>query len=207
MPIGSPSTTRHTASSTTRTVVAVTGVVVGVLALAAWGVTSALRGPTPSDAGAAPATHTAPARPVPAATPLPATTAQDGPVVAFGNPYVVDNVDVVVSTPTRFTPTEVAATSDGSDIQRAVRCTVTLTNDTSRPLNAQGISVEGLVNGTQVGQVYDRDIPNLTADIGAGATTTFPIAFNVPSAASRLVIQIAPESMTSTGSVYYAGTV
>jgi hypothetical protein len=141
MPLGTPSTTRHAAasSSTTRTVVAVTGLVVGVLTLAAWGVTTALRGPNASDAGAQRATHAAPARPVPAATPLPAaTTAQDGPQVAFGNPNVVDNVDVLVSSPTRFTPTPVAATSDGSGI---------------------------------------------------------------------LVVRLAPESMTSTGRVYYTGTV
>lgn len=191
----------------TGSTLALVGTLAGVVALVLgiWGVTNSVRDEQhgPSQQAVAPTLpHTTAPRPVAATTQVP-----DGTQVPFGSTYVVDNVNVLVSQPERFTPTSVASTTDGSAIQRAMRFTVTLTNNTSRPLNAHGISVVGQVDGSQVGQVVDRNIQDLTDDIAAGATVSYTVAFNLPAATSRMTIQISPESMTSTGKIYYTGTV
>jgi hypothetical protein len=200
MPHGSPPTGRRTATSPALRRCLVGGAVTAVLALAGCGV----HGEATSVGSAARTVgHTAPATRQASAV----ASVGNGPQVAFGSPYVVDNVAVLISTPTTFTPSGVPATSDGSDIRRAVRCTVSLTNNTTRPLNAHGVEITGLVGGAQVGQVYDRDVQTVTADVPAGGTTSFPVAFNVPTATTRLTVRIAPESMTSNGTVRYTGNV
>lgn len=193
-------------SSPTGGIVAWIGVVGGMVALVlgVWGLTNVLRGghqiPT-ADPPVQVLQQTAP----PSAAPT--TPALDGPQAAIGQTYQIGNVKVRLTGPNPYAPSAAAATSDGNAIERAVRFSATVTNNTSGPLLANGVEFDGFVNGDMVGHVTDTTILGLTTDIQPGQTVTFPVAFNVPMAPTRLVIRVNPQSMNSTDRVYYAGTV
>ncbi|HEX4704050.1 MAG TPA: hypothetical protein VH352_18125 [Pseudonocardiaceae bacterium] len=197
--------------SSTGGAIAWIGTVGGVVALVLgiWGVTDVVRGMHHTSALAgSPVRVLNPAPDKTAAPPAaPTTTPLGGPVIAIGTTYQLDNVTVRITGPDRFTPSQLAASSDGMTVQRAVQFTATVTNNTNAPLNANGVDIEGIVAGQTVGHVYDQDIRGVTQDIQPGQTITFPVAFNVPTATVPLLIEVNPQSMTSTDKVYYQGTV
>jgi len=63
------------------------------------------------------------------------------------------------------------------------------------------------VGGLTVGHVYDADMQGLAEDVQPGQTVTFPVAFNVPTTPTHLVLQVSPQSMSSTDKIFYLGTV
>jgi hypothetical protein len=185
------------------------GTVGGIVALVlgVWGMTNVLRTPHQATPAAGPVQVLHPSADRTAAPPPPPTTpVLAGPQLAFGQTYQVDNVTVRLTGPHNYTPSPMASSSDGAPVQRAAKFTVTITNNTSVPLNASGVDVEGIVHGLTVGHVYDTDIAALAQDIQPGQTVTFPVAFNVPAAPTQLVLQVNPQSMTSTDKIYYLGT-
>ena len=186
------------------------GVVGGVVALVlgVWGMTEVLR--DGHHTGTAVSTvRVIPASPdrTAAAPAAPTTSELGGPEVAMGQTYVVDNVRVRLTGPTAYTPTQMASSSDGSTVQRAVEFTATLTNNTSAALLANGVDIEGIVNGATVGHIYDYDIQGVAQDIQPGQTVSFPVAFNVPTAPTQILVKVNPQAMNSTDKVYYQGTV
>jgi hypothetical protein len=186
------------------------GTVGGVVALVlgVWGMTDVLRTAhqaTPA-AGGVQVLHPSADRTA-APPPAPTTTALSGPQLAFGQTYQVDNVTVRLTGPHEYTPSSMASSSDGAPVLRAVRFTATITNNTTVAVIANGVDIEGLVRGMPVGHVYDTDIRGLAQDIQPGQTVTFPVAFNVPAAPTQLVLQVNPQSMSSTDKVNYLGTV
>jgi hypothetical protein len=185
------------------------GTVGGVVALVlgVWGMTDVLRAPHQATPAGAPVQVLHPSADRTAAPPPPPTTAAlAGPQLAFGQTYTVDNVTVRLTGPHQYTPSPMATSSDGSPVQRAAKFTVTITNNTTLPLIANGVDIEAIVRGQTVGHVYDTDIQALAQDIQPGQTVTFPVAFNMPAAPTPLVLQVNPQSMTSTDKIYYLGT-
>jgi hypothetical protein len=186
------------------------GTVGGVVALVlgVWGMTDVLRTAhhVTSAAGPVQVLHPSADRTA-AAPPAPTTPAPAGPQLVFGQTYQLDNVSIRLTGPHDYTPSPIASSSDGAPIQRAVRFTVTITNNTSAALNANGVDIEGIVRGLAVGRVYDTDIQGLAEDIQPGRAVTFPVAFNVPAAPTPLVLQVDPQSMSSTDKIFYLGTV
>jgi len=129
-----------------------------------------------------------------------------GPLNAFGTGMTVDGLTVTVSRPETYTPQGVAGAVDGSTIVRAVKFTVTITNDTASTLNAVGINVQGLT-GDQIAQrVYDSMITAPPDDVPPGDTITFPAALSVPAAATPLTVLVTPNSLNSTDQADFAGT-
>lgn len=184
------------------------GVVGGIvsLVLGVWGLSNVLLAghhPTASSVGVL---HASPDRT--AQSPAPPTTSPlSGAVVQLGQTYVVDNVQVQVQGPVPYHPTGMVQTNDGSTVVRAVEFMVTLTNNTSASLIANGVDVEGLVGDSTVGKVYDDTLRALAQDIQPAQTVTFPVAFNLPAGATPMLVEVDPQSMNSTNKVYFQGTV
>lgn len=187
------------------------GTVGGIVALVlgVWGMTDTLRTAHHTVSAAAPSVqvlHPSADRTA-APPPAPTTPALTGPQLDFGQTYQVDNVTVRLTGPDDYTPSSIASSSDGSGIVRAVKFMVTITNDTRAPLNANGVGIEGIVNGVALGRIYDTDVQGLTQDIQPGETVRYPVAFNLPATPTRLVLQVNPQSMSSTDKIFYLGTV
>jgi hypothetical protein len=196
--------------STAGGVVAWIGTVGGVVALVlgVWGMTDVLRNPHHNVPAAGSVQVLHPTADHTSAPPtVPTTTALAGPQLSIGQTYQMDNIAVRLTGPHDYTPSSMASSSDGAAIRRAVRFTVTITNNTGAALNANGVDIEGIVGGLTVGHIYDTDIQGLAEDIQPGQTVTFPVAFNVPTAPTPLVLQVSPQSMSSTDKIFYLGTV
>ncbi len=193
--------------STAGGVVAWIGTVGGVVALVlgVWGMTDVLRNAHQNVPAAGPVRVLSPTTDPTAAPPT--TTVLPGPQLAIGQTYQMDNVTVRLTGPHDYKPSPMASSSDGTNIRRAVKFTVTITNDTGAALNANGVDIQGIVGGLTVGHVYDMDIDGLAEDIQPGQTVTFPVAFNLPTAPTPLVLQVSPQSMSSTDKIFYLGTV
>jgi hypothetical protein len=196
--------------STAGGVVAWIGTVGGVVALVlgVWGMTDVLRTPHHNVPAAGPVQVLHPTADRTAAPPpAPTTPVLDGPQLSIGQTYQMDNITVRLTGPHDYTPAPMASSSDGAAIQRAVKFTMTITDNTNAALNANGVDIEGIVRGLAVGRVYDTDIQGLAEDIQPGRAVTFPVAFNVPAAPTPLVLQVDPQSMSSTDKIFYLGTV
>ena len=196
-------------SSAAGEVAAWIGVVGGVVALVlgVWGTTDVLRGGHHvGEAAAAAVRVQSPSPDRTAPPPVAPTTPLGGPVVAFGQTYQLDNVTVRISGPDQYTPSDMAASSDGGNIQRVVEFTATITNNTNAALLANGVDIEGIVGGATVGNVYDETIRGLTQDIQPGQTVSYPVAFSMPPAPTPMLVEVNPQSMSSTDKVYYQGT-
>jgi vacuolar-type H+-ATPase subunit I/STV1 len=185
------------------------GVVGGVVALVVgvWGTTDVLRGAHHTGTAASPVRvlPVSPDRTAP--PPVAPTTPLGGPIVAVGQNYQLDNVTVRLTGPDQYTPSGMAAVSDGSEIRHAVEFTATITNNTSAALLASGVGIEGIVGGATVGHIYDQTINGLTQDIQPGQTVSYPVAFNVPPTSTPMLIQVSPQSQSSTDKVFYQATV
>jgi len=197
--------------STAGGAVAWIGTVGGVVALVlgVWGMTNMLRAAHQGAPAAGPSVqvlHPSVDRPAPP-PPAPTTPVLAGPQLNFGQTYEVDNVTVRLTGPDDYTPSPMASNSDGSAIVRPIKFVVKITNNTNAALNANGVGIEGLVNGMMVGHIYDTDVQNLTQDIQPGQTVTYPVAFNLPATPTRLVLQVNPQAMSSTDKIFYVGTV
>jgi hypothetical protein len=205
------SVSRKHHTSSTGGIMAWMGVVAGVVALVlgVWGLTNVLRGGHQIDTAGSPVQvlHDPSAAQTAAPPAAPTTPALDGPQLAIGQTYMVGNVKVRITGPNDYTPSAVAATSDGTAIDRAVKFTATITDNSNAPLLANAVEIDGIVNGDAVGHVTDTTVLGLTQDIQPGQTVTFTIGFNVPKAPTRLIIKVNPQSMNSTDKVYYVGTV
>ncbi len=128
--------------------------------------------------------------PAPADDPAPAPVGN----LAFGDTMVwEDNVELTVSTPEGFTPTEFAA---GADLPNNVVFTITITNNSSE--NLEPLPYTRLSSGGQEGsQIFDSGNP--AGDIGISPTTvilpgqfvTWKEAWSVADPNS-LTMQIAP---------------
>jgi hypothetical protein len=187
------------------------GTVGGVIALVlgVWGMTDMLRAthyPVPAAAPSVQVLHPSADRTAPP-PPAPTTPVLAGPQLDFGQTYEVDNVTVRITGPDEYRPRPMASSSDGSAIVRPVKFIVTITNNTSAALNANGVGVDGLVNGMTVGHIYDTEIQGLAQDIQPGQTVTYPVAFNLPATPTQLVLQVNPQAMNSTDKIFYLGTV
>jgi hypothetical protein len=191
------------------------GTIGGVLALVlgVWGMVDMARD-HPSNVQ----TANRPARQAPVSVVPPPTSALEGPQMPFGATYTVDNVVVTLTGPIKYTPSAMASAADGSPVLRPVIFMVRLNNQTREPLNATGIDITaflggdgigqddtGATAGAQLGRVFDVDIPLQGLDVPAGQISTFPVAFNLPSAPTRIAIRVAPQAMSSTSEVYYIG--
>lgn len=191
-------------------VVAWIGVVGGVVALVlgVWGTTDVLRGGHSQAAATDSPVQVADASPdQPAPRPPTPTTSLGGPVISLGQSYPLDNVTVRVTGPNNYHATGMVQVTDGSAVQRVVQFTATITNNTSAVLIANGVDIEGIVAGQTVGHVYDDAVRMLAQDIQPGQTVTYPVAFNVPAKPTQLLIEVNPQSMSTTDKVYYQGTV
>jgi hypothetical protein len=198
---------RSTAGGSVAWIGTVGGVV--ALVLGVWGMTNMLRAAHQGAPAAAPSVqvlHPSVDRPA-APPPAPTTPVLAGPQLNFGQTYEVDNVTVRLTGPDDYTPSPMASNSDGSAIVRPIKFVVKITNNTNAALNANGVGIEGLVNGMMVGHIYDTDVQGLTQDIQPGQTVTYPVAFNLPVTPTRLVLQVNPQAMSSTDKIFYVGTV
>ncbi|HEX4721513.1 MAG TPA: hypothetical protein VH333_03285 [Pseudonocardiaceae bacterium] len=196
-------------SSTAGEIAAWIGVVGGVVALVlgVWGTTDVLRGPHHTTEAASPPVRVRVTSPAgTAARPVAPTTPLGGPLVAFGQTYQLDNVTVRITGPDQYTPAGMPEVSDGSTIQRTVEFIATITNNTNAALIANGVDIEGIVGGVPVGHVYDDNVRGLPQDIQPGQTVSYPIAFNMPPSPTPMLVQVNPQSMSSTDKVYYSGT-
>jgi hypothetical protein len=142
----------------------------------------------------------------------PATTASDVPTVAgpqtpFDQTETVDSVAISLSRASAYTPTAQANTRDGSPIQRAVKFTVTMVNNSDEAVNAVGIQVTGVANGQTAQLIYDSGITAPQDDLPPGESVTFPIALSVPAGQAQLVVIITPEAQSSSDQANFVGTV
>lgn len=203
---GTLSVGRRHHNSSAGGVMAWVGVMGGVVALVlgVWGITTVLRADHHGGQAAAtgPLLHPSTA---PAAQPT--TTPLAGTVIPLGQSYAVDNVQVKLDGPIPYQSTGMVQTNDGSTVVRAVEFTVTLTNNTTGSLIANGVDVEGIVGGATVGKVYDDSLHALEQDIGPRQTVSFPVAFNLPSGRTQVLVEVDPQSLNSTNKVYFQGTV
>lgn len=136
---------------------------------------------------AAAAVHTAPAPPSAASTP-------DGSAahpLPWGATYHGQNLDVTVSKPTAYKPSDTAMVDDS--MPRTVAVTVTVANHSAQSVNPMSdLTITGTAGSTQAGDVEDSEnnVGEPTADVLPGHTLAWKQAFGVPKAATDLVVDL-----------------
>lgn len=182
-------------------VAAITGLILGV-----WGSAVFLHGTGKQSVHAAAPPASAVQHASSSGSPDAAVPVINGPLNRFGTTTTVDGISVRLSEPRDYTPSVGASTTDGSRIQRAVRFTLTLSNNSDRSLSAVGVNIEGVAGNRAVPRVYDNEIGALPSDVAAGATVTLDIALSVPPDRGPLTVIVQPAAMTSNDEVFFAGT-
>jgi hypothetical protein len=194
IPLAAVGWARYRKGQATNGRTAVTGLVIGVIALilGVWGITivanalDELAGPSPLPA-AADAAGAPPA--VLGQQGAPATT----PTAAFGQRVTFDDgVAVELTAPQAFQPSRSAA---GADRDRAVTAEVTVVNGSGQPLDAVMVMVRATHGGREAPQIFDSAKGIGGAALGTvlpGKTITFPVAFSVGEGPAELQVEVNP---------------
>ena len=130
----------------------------------------------------------------------------DGLTAAFGETFVYeDGLEVSVSAPSDFTPTETA--SGGEDFTEFVRFDVTITNGTGEAFDPSLAYVTASSAGVEADQVFDVEIGldgGPTTSVLPGESVTFPAGFGVTDPAA-LLVELSP-SFEYDGALFSTGS-